>query len=137
MQAPREFEFWDEYQTLKQDLAMSLKTQTKLKEDIAKIKVNDTCPSCGQTIDTSHLEKVKVELNDKLNHETNMYNEGLIKATAWSNEIKKIDEEKTVYYDNKRKIERFEHLTQLIDSSLSTVYPNVGDINNQIDSLST
>ena len=137
VQAPKEFEFWDEYQTLKQDLAMSLKTQSKLKDDISKIKVNDTCPSCGQTIDTSHLEKVKTELNDKLNHETTMYNEGLIKATVWSNEIKKIDEEKTVYNDNKRKIERFEHLTQLIDSSLSTIYPNVGDINNQINSLST
>src|SRR5210317_257894 len=135
MQAPKEFEFWDEYQTLKQDLAMSLKTQGILKDDISKIKVNDTCPSCGQTIDNSHLEKVKSELKDKFDHETTMYKEGLLKASKWSDEIKKIEEEKTVYNDNKRKIERFEHLTQLIDSSLSTAYPNIGDINNQIDSL--
>src|SRR5210317_737426 len=135
MQAPREFEFWDEYQTLKQDLAMSLKIQTKLKEDISKIKVNDTCPSCGQTIDTSHLETLKTELNDKLAHEITQYNTGLEKATQWSEEIKKIDTAKTKYNENKRKIERFEHLTQLIDNSVSKNYPNVGDIETNIQDL--
>ena len=133
--APAEFEWWDQYQTLKQDLIMSQRTQSKLKEDIAKIKVNDTCPSCGQTIDTSHLETLKTELNDKLAHEITQYNTGLEKATRWSEEIKKIDTAKTKYNENKRKIERFEHLTQLIDNSVSKNYPNVGDIETNIQDL--
>ena len=29
------------------------------KNDIANIKLNDVCPSCGQKIDISHLEKIK------------------------------------------------------------------------------
>ena len=133
--APAEFEWWDQYQTLKQDLVMSQRTQSKLKEDITKIRVNDTCPSCGQTIDTSHLETVKVELNEKLEHEITQYNAGLDKATRWSEEIKKIDAEKTKYSENKRKIERFEHLTQLIDNSISKNYPNIGDIETNIQDL--
>ena len=133
--APAEFEWWDQYQTLKQDLIMSQRTQSNLKEDIAKIKVNDTCPSCGQTIDTSHLETLKTELNDKLAHEITQYNTGLEKATRWSEEIKKIDTAKTKYNENKRKIERFEHLTQLIDNSVSKNYPNVGDIETNIQDL--
>jgi len=133
--APAEFEWWDQYQTLKQDLIMSQRTQAKLKEDITKIRVNDTCPSCGQTIDTSHLETLKIELNEKLEHETTQYNTGLEKATRWSEEIKKIDAEKTKYSENKRKIERFEHLTQLIDNSISKNYPNVGDIETNIQDL--
>ena len=133
--APAEFEWWDQYQTLKQDLVMSQRTQAKLKEDITKIRVNDTCPSCGQTIDTSHLETLKVELNEKLEHEITQYNAGLDKATRWSEEIKKIDAEKTKYSENKRKIERFEHLTQLIDNSISKNYPNIGDIETNIQDL--
>ena len=135
LSAPAEFEWWDQYQTLKQDLVMSQRTQAKLKEDITKIRVNDTCPSCGQTIDTSHLETLKVELNEKLEHEITQYNAGLDKATRWSEEIKKIDAEKTKYSENKRKIERFEHLTQLIDNSISKNYPNVGDIETNIQDL--
>jgi len=135
LSAPAEFEWWDQYQTLKQDLVMSQRTQSKLKEDITKIRVNDTCPSCGQTIDTSHLETLKVELNEKLEHEITQYNVGLDKATRWSEEIKKIDAEKTKYSENKRKIERFEHLTQLIDNSISKNYPNVGDIETNIQDL--
>jgi len=135
LSAPAEFEWWDQYQTLKQDLIMSQRTQANLKEDITKIKVNDTCPSCGQTIDTSHLETLKTELNDKLAHEITQYNTGLEKATRWSEEIKKIDTAKTKYNENKRKIERFEHLTQLIDNSVSKNYPNVGDIETNIQDL--
>ena len=41
----------------------------------------------------------------------------MTKATKWSNEIKVIEDKKKAYADNKRKIERFETLTQLIDSS--------------------
>ena len=133
--APAEFEWWDQYQTLKQDLVMSQRTQAKLKEDITKIQVNDTCPSCGQTIDTSHLETLKIELNEKLEHEITQYNTGLEKATRWSEEIKKIEAEKIKYSENKRKIERFEHLTQLIDNSVSKNYPNVGDIETNIQDL--
>jgi len=135
LSAPAEFEWWDQYQTLKQDLVMSQRTQSKLKEDITKIRVNDTCPSCGQTIDTSHLETLKIELNEKLEHETTQYDTGLEKATRWSEEIKKIEAEKIKYSENKRKIERFEHLTQLIDNSVSKNYPNVGDIETNIQDL--
>ena len=132
---PAEFEFWDEYQTLKQDIIMLKRDIDKLKNDVSNIKVKDTCPSCGQTIDTSHLEKLKADLEDQLNEKTTLHSEGLIKATKWSNEIKEIDEKKKQFANNKRNIERFEHLTQLIDSSIPNEYPDFGDIQTQISKL--
>ena len=132
---PAEFEYWDEYQTLKQDIVMLKRDIDKLKNDISNIKVNDTCPSCGQTIDTSHLEKLKAELQDQLNEKTTFHSEGLVKATKWSNEIKEIDEKKKHFANNKRNIERFEHLTQLIDSTTPKEYPDFGDIQTQINKL--
>ena len=85
---PAEFEFWDEYQTLKQDLIMLKRDIDRLNNDISNIRVNDTCPSCGQTIDTSHLEKLKADLKDQLDEKTTFHLEGMTKATKWSNEIK-------------------------------------------------
>jgi exonuclease SbcC len=42
---------------------------------------------------------------------------------------------KKVYLDNKRAIERFEHLTQLIDSTIPSQYPNIGNIETKIADL--
>ena len=57
------------------------------------------------------------------------------KATKWSNEIKQIDTKKKEYIDNKRKIERFEHLTQLIDNTVAKDYPDIGNIKTRINEL--
>ena len=65
LQEPAEFEYWDEYQTLKQDLIMIKRDMDEIKKDISNIRVNDTCPACGQTIDTTHLEKLKADLEDQ------------------------------------------------------------------------
>ena len=134
---PQEFEYWDEYQTLKQDLIMLRRDIDELEKDISNIRVNDTCPSCGQTIDTSHLEKLKEDLKDQLNEKTTLHLEGMTKATKWSNEIKAIEDKKKTFSENKRKIERFETLSQLIDPATPKEYPDAGNIKAKIDSLNT
>jgi len=135
--APAEFLYHDDYQTLKQEIVILKRDIDTIKNDIGNIKVNDTCPSCGQTIDTSHLEKLKADLEDQLNEKSTLHAESMTKATMWSNEIKEIDAKKQKYNDNKRQIERFEHLTQLIDASLPNEYPNVGNIETKIKELQT
>ena len=135
LSSPAEFEFWEEYQALKENLNMYKRDIMKLENDIAKIRVNDVCPSCGQTIDTSHLEKLRADLQDQLDTTKTLQEEDLIKATKWSNDIKDVDSKKRTYDTNKRNIERFEHLTQLIDTSISSSYPNIGDIKDQIHQL--
>ena len=57
LQEPAEFEYWDEYQTLKQDLIMIKRDMDGILKDISNIRVNDTCPACGQTIDTTSILK--------------------------------------------------------------------------------
>jgi DNA repair exonuclease SbcCD ATPase subunit len=135
MSQPDEFEYWDEYQTLKQDIVMLKRDIDKLSSDISNIKVNDTCPACGQTIDTRHLEKLKADLQDQQNEKTTLHSEAMVKATKWSNEIKTIENAKKAYNENKRNIERFEHLTQLINKELPKEYPNIGNINEEVKTL--
>ena len=84
IQEPAEFEYEDDYQTFKQDLIM-------LKRDIDTLKMIFLIfvsmifvSSCGQKIDTSHLEKLKADLEDQLNEKSTFHTEGLAKATKWS-----------------------------------------------------
>ena len=133
--APSDFLYEDDYQSLKQEISIYRRDIDTLKNDIANINLNDVCKSCGQSIDVSHLEKIKADLQDQLDEKSTFYTEALTKATQWSNEIKEINTKKQEYLENKRKIERFEHLTQLIDNTLPRTYPDVGNIETEIGEL--
>ena len=135
MTAPDEFLYHEAYQETKNKIVVLKSEISTLENDVANVRVNDICPACGQTIDTTHLRKVKDDLKDALNEKTTLYKEAMKKATEWSNEIKQIDNKKKEYIENKRKIERFEHLTQLIDNTVAKDYPNVGNIKSKIKEL--
>ncbi len=135
MTAPEEFLYNEDYQDIKNNIVVLRSEINTLENDITKVQVNDTCPACGQTIDTTHLVKLKEDLKDALNEKTTLYKEAMEKATEWSNEIKQIDTKKKEYIDNKRKIERFEHLTQLIDNTVAKDYPDIGNIKTRINEL--
>jgi len=135
MIAPEGFLYNEDYQDIKNNIVVIRSEISTLENDITKVQVNDTCPSCGQTIDTTHLVKLKEDLKDALNEKTTLYKEAMEKATEWSNEIKQIDTKKKEYIDNKRKIERFEHLTQLIDNTVAKDYPDIGNIKTRINEL--
>jgi len=135
MTTPEEFLYNEDYQDIKNNIVVLRSEINTLENDVTKVQVNDTCPACGQTIDTTHLVKLKEDLKDALNEKTTLYKEAMEKATKWSNEIKQIDTKKKEYIDNKRKIERFEHLTQLIDNTVAKDYPDIGNIKTRINEL--
>jgi len=135
MTTPEEFIYNEDYQDIKNNIVVLRSEINTLENDVTKVQVNDTCPACGQTIDTTHLVKLKEDLKDALNEKTTLYKEAMEKATKWSNEIKQIDAKKKEYIDNKRKIERFEHLTQLIDNTVAKDYPDIGNIKTRINEL--
>ena len=58
--APNDFLYEDDYQSLKQEISIYRRDIDTLKNDIANINLNDVCKSCGQPIDISHLEKIKL-----------------------------------------------------------------------------
>ena len=135
MRKPEEFQFYDEYQTLKSDLIV-LKSQMEADEkSLDEIDLTDICPSCGQQMDVSHLQKLKEELKEKnkKNHET--YNNAMVKASAWSSEITAYNNELRIYNDNQNTIKKFEQLSQLFDKSIQSDYPNIDQINAELDDL--
>ena len=135
MRKPEEFQFYDEYQTLKSDLIV-LKSQMEADEkSLDEIDLTDICPSCGQQMDVSHLQKLKEELKEKNKKDHETYNNAMVKASAWSSEITAYNNELRIYNDNQNTIKKFEQLSQLFDKSIPSDYPNIDQINAELDDL--
>lgn len=124
MSEPEPFAYMNEYQTLKLDLTAAQNEIARLKKESGNLKLNDKCPACGQPIDNSHAVKIQAELADKISALSAQYDAGLVKARAWSEEVTRAQEATKAYKNNQDVIHRFEQLTQIIDSSIPTVYPD-------------
>jgi DNA repair exonuclease SbcCD ATPase subunit len=135
MKKPEEFKYYDEYQTLKSDLIV-LRSQIEAdKKSLDDIDLTDVCPSCGQQMDVSHLEKLKEELSEKIQKSQETYDTAMIKASKWSSEITAINNELKIFTQNEETIKKFEQLSQLFDKSISSEYPNIDQINAELDDL--
>jgi DNA repair exonuclease SbcCD ATPase subunit len=135
MSEPQPFEFYDEYQTLKMDLVVLSKEITAQEKEVSSTKINDKCNACGQTIDNTHLIKIKEDLQLKIAKNKDKHFTAMDKAKVWSAEVEKINQLKKEYADNQFKINRFEQLTQLIDNTLPTEFPNVTDLQTELNKL--
>ena len=135
LREPTEPEFIEAYNTLKQDIAMLTREISGFEKDLSEIDILDKCPSCGQDIDTSHLEAMQDDIQQNINNKVQQKDSALVQAREWSDIIKQYHEDKLSYEKNRKNIERFEQLTQLIDKNLSTEYPDIGNIQEEVKSL--
>lgn len=124
MPEPETFAYTSEYQALKFDLTSLNNDIQRMQKEHDSVKINDTCPACGQTIDNSHLVRIQRELIDKINTAKQTYNLQLEQAKLWSEQLTTYQTQSKAYNLNKTTIHRFEELTQLIDNELPTKYPD-------------
>ena len=121
---PKQFEFMDQYQTLKLDLVMVKNEIARITREKAAVKINDKCSTCGQSIDNSHLVKIQSDLQEQLEINTKIYDGGIVKAREWSAELETIQAASKAFKLNQDAVHRFEQLTQLIDNSIPSNYPD-------------
>ena len=69
--------------------------------------------------------------------EINTHIEAMDKARVWSKEVESINANKKEYVDNQYKINKFEQLTQLIDTVMPTTFPNLTELQAELKSLQT
>ena len=124
MKEPPAFEYMDEYQALKLDLVMVKNEIARLNREKDAVKINDKCSTCGQPIDNSHLLKIQSDLQQLLDKNTAAYETGIVKAREWSAQVEAIQTAQKAYKNNQDAIHRFEQLTQLIDKTIATSYPD-------------
>ena len=131
LQAPETFKDGDKLQEMKDVLLVTQNEISSMKIELRNIDDRDTCPTCGQDIDNQKAVVLKNDLQNKIyTSESNV--------TAYTGQIMTLEEELRkhqsalrVYEQNQKMIQRFEQLTQLIDSNLPSVYPDAQEIESQ------
>lgn len=137
MQEPVAFAYTNEYQTLKFDLTRLNNDIQRMQQEHDNVRINDTCPACGQRIDNSHLVKIQDELKLKIASAKIAYHENLDKARLWSNELTSYQDALKLFKLNQDSIHRFEQLTQLIDTEIPISYPDHASLTKEKIELQT
>ena len=133
---PESFQYYDEYQTLKHDLAVINSEISTHKKELENLDLTSHCASCGQSIDTTHIEAMATELNKQITSKTAIHLEELKKAKVWSQEIKNIETLTKKWESNEASIRRWETLHSIIDTKIPTVYPDTDASKELIKELS-
>ena len=131
LQAPETFKDGDKLQEMKDTLLLTQNEISSMKIELRNIDDRDTCPTCGQDIDNQKAVVLKNDLQNKIyTSESNV--------TAYTGQIMTLEEDLRkhqsalrVYEQNQKMIQRFEQLSQLIDSNLPNAYPDVQEIESQ------
>jgi DNA repair exonuclease SbcCD ATPase subunit len=115
---------FESYQAIEKEIIVLENELKTLKRELTSLKIADKCSACGQTIDNSHLIKLRTDLLAKIEEKTSLLNSSKALHEEWAGELLKYEAEVKLYKLNQQKIERFEQLSQLIDKTMPTEYPD-------------
>lgn len=108
----------------------------KIRKEISSIKILDKCPSCGQAIDNNQLIAMKAKLDGSIKEKENelfLLSESI---SVMQKDYDSCQETLQVYTVNADKISRFEQLTQLIDETIPTEYPDANKLKTEKANIS-
>ena len=126
----------DGFETAKNNVSKRKNHISNINKQLKDIDTADKCYVCGQQIDNTHSMLMKANLEEDLFSSTKSLNREEEEVKILSN--KKRDYENSIkeYEDNQKAIEKFENLTQIIDTSIPTKYPDYQKIENEVKELS-
>lgn len=132
MKQPEYPEIIDKVSELSTLVSTLIREGTTKKSELSKVDIATKCYTCGQAIDNSQglLIKATLQINIEINEAEREKVQYLLDEYK---EIKKqYDLVNSKYEYNKRDIEKFEHLSQLVDTTLPNIYPDYTELNNKI-----
>lgn len=107
----------------------------RLKRECDSLDTAEHCYACGQPLDVSHAKELQTRLLQEIDS-LKLEQQTLIEQISeWDKELSQIKKEKQAYENNQKIIERFEQLTQLINTEIPTEYPDIPNIKEKIAEL--
>ena len=136
MKTPKEEpELYEALDEFKNDINKLQIHKRNLQKALKEVDTTDTCYACGQTIDNSHAKELMTGLNKDL-YETTVKFEALIEEFEYAKtNVAGYEDLLNKYNKNKIAITKFEDLSQVIDNTISTEYPDFGHLETQKDKL--
>lgn len=103
-------------------------TESKIKQ----LDLSENCYACGQTLDNSQSLSLKIALEETITKEKSKYSVFKEKYLTLKEENDEYLKDLKLYEANQKLIEKFESLSNLIDTSLSVLVPNKTEIQKEL-----
>jgi DNA repair exonuclease SbcCD ATPase subunit len=113
--------------------------KSKISDNQKKIKgldTSDSCYACGQHIDNSRTKLIKSSLESDIVSFQEELKEATITYNNLSKEYDAYEKALKNYVSNQKAIERFEQLSQLVDYSIPSKYPDYTEIEDSLREFS-
>ena len=124
------------FETAKNNVSKRKNHISNINKQLKDIDTADKCYVCGQQIDNTHSMLMKANLEEDLfssKKELEVEEQRLQELQKVLDDYFKLDKE---YSKNLAAIEKFENLTQIIDNTIPTDYPDYTQIQNELKELS-
>lgn len=135
LKKPEFFSSLSDYTETKKQLNNIDSNIKRLKKECDSLDTAEHCYACGQPLDVSHAKELQTRLLQEIDS-LKLEQQTLIEQISeWDKELSQLKKEKQAYENNQKVIERFEQLTQLINTETPTEYPDIPNIKEKIAEL--
>lgn len=121
---PKNPELEDELQKTRDAANQAKRIVEELKKKLAHLDTSDICYACHQALDNSQSLAQKTNLEDEVTSQSELYNVSKKRFTELTTQKEEYLKELAVFTQNQKAIEKFESLSNLIDSSIPTEVPD-------------
>lgn len=135
MQAPVNPELASELQKKRDGINLAKRLLQEAKDKLKALDLSDSCYACGQALDNSQSLALKTNFEEAISINNNKYSEQDEEYKNLIKQQKEFDNTLIAYTVNKASIERFETLSNLIDTSLPRNTPDKRQIELELTKL--
>jgi DNA repair exonuclease SbcCD ATPase subunit len=122
-------------EALKKDINTKDSTISKAKKDLQSLDTSDHCYACKQAIDNSRSKQLSEALNAEISTLSNEVSSLKLELKTTQQQITEYETLRSAYESNLKAIDKFTQLSQLIDSSVPTTYPDYNEIALELKNL--
>ena len=109
--------------------------QKNLENTLTNLDITEKCYACGQSIDNTQAIYLKANLEENLFKNRSRESDIDVGLIQIENEIKEYENTVQKWENNKKDIEKFEQLSQFIDTTIFTTYPDFNTLKNEVQVL--
>ena len=109
--------------------------QKNIKKSLSNLDVTDKCYACGQSIDNTQTIHLKDNLEEDLFKSKSKESDLSLNLLKVDSNIEEYENKIKHWENNKKAIEKFEQLSQFIDTTIPTEYPNFNTLKNEVQIL--
>ena len=124
---------FSDLEELNQEITKAKLHKQNIEKSLMNIDMSDTCYACGQAIDNTQSKQLHKDLDSDL-YNTVIKIEGLSEEQEYAKElVTNYQNDIEKYNKNQKVIDKFEQLTQLIDTELPTEHPNYDQLQKDLN----